>query len=181
MGRPVTTAVAGAVGCPGIVLRVATDPSLDLTLTPLGGRPRTVQELLVTFHLLLVAFDPYEEQSSWLLPTATRLLRGFEQADVRVAVLVTANAADTRLWLGPHAKEFRVFVDPDRAAVKGFGLKELPAAVFLGMDGTIVQSAEGWQPGDWRKVVDKVAHITGWKAPVVPLAKDPAPFAGSPV
>jgi len=169
------------MGRTGIVLRVATDPTQDLTLTPLGGRPRTIMELLVTFHLLLVAFDPYEEQSSWLLPTATRILRGFEQADVRVAVVVTADAADARLWLGPHAKDFRVFVDPDRTVVKGLGLKELPAAVFLGMDGTIVQSAEGWHPGEWRKVVDKVAQITGWNAPVVPLAKDPAPFAGSPV
>lgn len=160
---------------------MATDPPTDLILTPLGGRPRTIHELLVTFHLLLVAFDPYEEQSSWLLPTATRLLRTFDDADVRVAVLVTADAGDARLWLGPHAKEFRVFVDPDRSVVKGFGLKELPAAVFLGMDGTIVQSAEGWQPGDWRKVVDKVAEITRWNAPVVPLPKDPAPFAGSPV
>jgi len=160
---------------------VATDPPQDLTLTPLGGHARTIQELLVTFHMLLVAFDPYEEQSSWLLPTATRLLRAFDQADVRVAVLVTADAANARLWLGPHATEFRAFVDPDRTVVRGFGLKELPAAVFLGMDGTIIQSAEGWQPGDWRKVVEKVAGITGWKAPMVPLPKDPAPFAGSPV
>ncbi len=160
---------------------MATDPPADLTLTPLGGRPRTVRELLCTFHLLLAAFDPYEEQSSWLLPTATRILRTFDQADVRVALLVTAGPADARLWLGPHAAEFRVFVDPDRTVVKGFGLKELPAAVFLGMDGTVIQSAEGWQPGDWRKVTEKVAGITGWSAPVVPAAKDPAPFAGSPV
>lgn len=160
---------------------MATDPSADLTLTPLGGRPKTLRELLVTFHLLLAAFDPYEEQSSWLLPTATRLLRSFDQADVRVAVLVTASPADARLWLGPHAAEFRVFVDPERSVVKGFGLKELPAAIFLGMDGTIIQSAEGWQPGDWRKVTEKVAEITRWSAPIVPTAKDPAPFAGSPV
>lgn len=154
---------------------------MDLTLTPLGGRPRTVNEMLVTFHLLLVAFDPYEEQSSWLLPTATRLLHTFEQADVRVAIVVTADAADARLWLGPHAKDFRVFIDPDRTVVKGFGLKELPAAVFLGMDGTVRESAEGWQPAEWRKVVDSVAQITGWNAPMVPSPKDPAPFVGSPV
>ncbi len=160
---------------------MATDPSADLTLTPLGGRPRTIRELLTTFHLLFVAFDPYEEPSSWLLPTATRLLRTFDQADVRVALVVTASPADARLWLGPHAAEFRVFVDPDRNVVKGFGLKELPAAVFVGMDGTVIQSAEGWQPGDWRKVMDKVADITGWSAPVVPAPKDPAPFSGSPV
>ena len=137
--------------------------------------------MLTPFHLLFVAFDPYEEPSSWLLPTATRLLRTFDDADVRVALLVTASPADARLWLGPHAADFRVFVDPDRTVVKGFGLKELPAAVFGAMDATVIQSAEGWQPGDWRKVMDKVAEITRWSAPVVPAPKDPAPFSGSPV
>lgn len=49
------------------------------------------------------------------------------------------------------------------------------------MDATVIQSAEGWQPGDWRKVMDKVAEITRWNPPVVPGPKDPAPFSGSPV
>lgn len=137
--------------------------------------------MLTTFHLLLAAFDPYEQESSWLLPTATRLLHTFDQADVRVALLVTADAADTRLWLGPHAASFRVFVDPDRTVVNGFGLKELPAAIFLGMDGTVIESAQGWNPVEWRQVTDRVAAITAWSSPVVPAPKDPAPFAGSPV
>ena len=140
-----------------------------------------MRELLTTFHLLFVAFDPYEEPSSWLLPTATRLLRTFDQADARVALVVTAGPADARLWLGPHAAEFRVYVDADRSVVKGFGLKELPAAVFVAMDGTVMESAEGWQPAEWRKVMDRVAEFTRWHAPVVPGPKDPGPFAGSPV
>jgi len=160
---------------------VATDPSSDLALTPLGGRTRTVKELLTTFHLVFVALDPYEQQSSWILPTAVRVLKSFEQADVRVAFLVTADAADARLWLGPHAKEFRVFTDAARTTVKGFGLTQLPALVFLGMDGHILEAAEGWNPEEWRRVTDRVAAITAWSAPTLPVPRDPAPFAGSPV
>ena len=159
---------------------MATDPPLDLELSPLRGKPREVRHLLTTFHLAFAALDPYEEPSSWILPTATRILRVFDQADVRVALLVTCNATDARRWLGPYADEFLVFVDPDRAAVKAMDLKRLPALVHLGMDGTIVGSAEGWNPAEWRKVTDRLAEITAWSAPVVPSPRDPAPFAGTP-
>ena len=150
-------------------------------MTPLGGRPRTLSQLLTMFHLAFVAFDPYEEESSWLLPTAVRILKSFEQADVRVALLVTAGVDDTRLWLGPHANEFRVYVDPDRAAVRDFGLSRLPAIVHVAMDGTVVGSAEGWHPDEWDKVTQRLANVMAWTPPVVPFPGDPAPFAGSPV
>jgi hypothetical protein len=164
----------------GIVPAVATDPSPDLVLTPIGGRPRTISQMLTTFHLAFVAFDPYEAQSSWLLPTAVRILQTFEQADVRVALVVTAPVSDAQLWLGPHAQEFRVFVDPDHTAVRGFGLLRLPAIVHVAMDGTVMGSAEGWHPDEWEKVTRQLAEVTAWTPPVVPLPGDPAPFEGSP-
>ena len=160
---------------------MAVDPPADLQVPTLGGRTRSLQELLTTFHLLFVAFDPYEEPSSWLLETAVRVLDSFDQADVRVAAVVTANASDTRLWLGPHVKRIRTITDPDRTIVKAFGLSQLPAIVFLGMDGVVHASAEGWDPEAWQKVVDRVAEVTAWTAPTLPGPKDPAPFAGSPV
>jgi hypothetical protein len=150
-------------------------------MTPIGGKPRPISSMLTTFHLAFVAFDPYEQESSWLLPTAVRILRSFDDADVRVALLVTAGVSDAQLWLGPHVDEFRVFVDPDRTCVKGFGLTRLPAIVHLAMDGTILSSAEGWEPSEWEKTVNRLAEITGWTAPVVPLPGEPAPFAGSAV
>jgi hypothetical protein len=137
--------------------------------------------MLTTFHLAFVAFDPYEPPSSWLLPTAARILKTFEQADVRVAMLVTAPVDDAQLWLGPYAKEFRVFVDPDRTVVNGFGLLHLPAFVHVAMDGSVMGSAEGWHPDEWEKVTEQLAHVTRWTPPVVPFAGDPAPFDGSPV
>jgi hypothetical protein len=137
--------------------------------------------MLTTFHLAFVAFDPYEAPSSWLLPTAVRMLKTFEQADVRVALLVTADVSDAQLWLGPHAKEFRVFVDPDRSVVRDFGLLHLPAIVHVAMDGSVMGSAEGWHPDEWAKVTDQLAEVTAWSPPVVPFAGDPAPFEGSPV
>ena len=160
---------------------MAVDPPSDLQVPTLGGRTRSLQELLTTFHLLFVAFDPYEEPSSWLLETAMRVLGSFEQADVRVATVVTANPSDTRLWLGPHVRRMRTFTDPDRSIVKAFGLAQLPAIVFVGMDGSVLASAEGWDPEAWQKVVDRVAEVTRWTAPTLPGPKDPAPFAGSAV
>lgn len=159
---------------------MAVDPSPDLVLTPLAGKPRTVRQLLTTFHLLFVALDPFETPSTWILPTAVRVLNVFQEADVRVALLVTGNPAEARRWLGPHATHLLVFTDPDRTVVKSFGLEYLPALVHVGMDGTIEGVAEGWHPKTWEKVTDNLARITAWRGPVLPDPKDPAPFEGTP-
>lgn len=135
---------------------------------------------LTTFHLLFAALDPYTRESAWILPTATRILTNFEQADVRVALVVTADEEDTKRFLGPWAKEILTFVDPERKIVTGFGIERLPALVHVGMDGKIANAGEGWNPAEWRRVVDRVAAVTSWTAPVVPGPRDPAPFEGTP-
>ena len=159
---------------------MASDPPADLTLTPLNGPRRTVAHLLTTFHLCFVALDPFTNESAWLLPTAARILTVFDQADVRVAWLVTGTPEECRMFLGPLAREILTFSDPDRAAVKAFGLQRLPALVHLGMDGQIKGEAEGWHPAEWRSVTEKLARITSWLAPTVPGPNDPGPFGGTP-
>lgn len=155
------------------------DPPGDLLLTPLGRAGRTVSQWLTTFHLLVIALDPYTNESAWILPTANRITKTFEQADVRVALLVAADERDCRRFLGPIADEVLTFADPDRTAIKAFGFEHLPAIVHLAMDGTIVNAAEGWQPMQWRKVCDHLARHMRWTSPVIPDAKDPGPFEGS--
>jgi hypothetical protein len=159
---------------------VAADPPADLVLAPISGDPKTVREWLTTFHLAFVALDPYTYESAWLLETAGRILKTFEQSDARTAFLVTCSAADARAFLGPWATDLLVFADPDRVAVKGFGLERLPAFVHLAMDGTIYNAAESWDPIAWRKVADDLARITAWKAPAIPLPTDPGPYEGTP-
>ncbi len=159
---------------------MASDPSGDLLLTPVGGQGRTVSQWLTTFHLLVIALDPYTNESAWILPTAARIIKTFEQADCRVALLVTADERDCRRFLGPVTDEVLTFADPARAAVKAFGFEHLPAIVHLAMDGTIVNSAEGWQPAQWRQVTDRLAQHMRWSAPTLPAPKDPGPFEGSP-
>jgi hypothetical protein len=159
---------------------VARDPSPDLVLTPIRGRPRTVGQLLTTFHLLFVALDPFTHESAWLLETAARILQVFEQSDCRVAWLVTATDEECRTFLGPWADELMTFADPDRAAVKEFGLERLPALVYVGMNGKVEGVAEGWHPLEWRAVTDRLAKRLSWLAPVTPGPKDPGPFEGSP-
>jgi hypothetical protein len=158
---------------------VATDPPPGLVLTPLNGQGRTVDQWLTTFHLLFVALDPFTDESAWILPTASRILHVFQEADCRVAWLVTGTPAECKLFLGPWSDEFLTFADPDRVAVKGFGLQRLPAIVHVGMDGKTVSSAEGWRPMEWRRVTDEVARITSWGAPKFPGPNDPGAFEGS--
>ena len=159
---------------------MATDPPADLTLDPLGGEPRTVAEWLTTFHLCVVALDPFTNESSWLLETAGRLLAAYSAADVRVAFLVTGTDDEARRFLGPWVDQVLVFADPQRTAVAGLGLQALPALVHLNTSGAVEDSAEGWDPDAWRRVAENLSRILGWSRPLIPAPGDPTPFAGSP-
>ena len=159
---------------------VATNPPPGLSLVPLGAEARPLEEWLTTFHLATVVLDPYTNESSWILPTATRILEGLRGSDARVNFLVTADGPDARAFLGPLSDQFLVFIDPDRLAVKSLGLEQLPAFVFIRVDGTVQAAAEGWSAPSWRAVADAIATATAWRTPDIPVLGDPGPFRGSP-
>jgi hypothetical protein len=159
---------------------VATDPPGDVQLTPLDGEGRPLSAWLTTFHLAAVVLDPYTYESAWLLETAGRILDGFRGADCRVAFVVTAEADESREFLGPWAQRILTFADPDRELVKGLGLNELPAFVQLRHDGQVAGAAEGWDPPEWREVASRLAREMSWTRPLIPAVGDPAPYAGSP-
>lgn len=159
---------------------MATDPSGDLVLTPVGGEGRTVREWLTNFNLALFVVDPYTNESSWVLDAAARVMRVFSGAAARVAWLATADAEGATTFLGPLAQEFLTFTDPDRTAVKGLGLQRLPAFVVVRADGTVAGAAEGWHPTQWRSVAEELARITSWSRPEMPHPKDPMAFEGTP-
>lgn len=160
---------------------MATNPPPDLVLTPINGAGRSVRGWLTTFHLFFVAIDPTSERSAWIVPTAARILGNYDQADCRVAWVVTGTAEEARQFLGRWSSEILTFADPDYAAVKAFGLGSLPAAVHLGMDGSVVNAAEGWDPPQWRTLATELSAIVGWSYPVIPGPRDPGPFAGEPL
>ncbi|MFM9122446.1 MAG: hypothetical protein ACKOQX_06210, partial [Actinomycetota bacterium] len=83
-------------------------------------------------------------------------------------------------FLGPHADEFLVFCDPSRTFVKQLGLAELPAFVFVQMDGTVPVKAEGWNAKAWSSVANHIASVVSWRKPSIPVAGDPVSFKGSP-
>ena len=160
---------------------MATDPPPDLVLSSITGRARTVRQWLTTFHLLFVAVDPNQDRSAWIVPTAARVLTGYEQADCRVAWLVAGDPADARRFLGRWATEILTFSDPDLAVVRAFGLASLPAIVHVGMDGSVVNAVEGWDPTEWRRLTSELSRIVEWSRPTIPLPTDPGPFAGTPL
>jgi len=157
-----------------------TNPSLDITLTPLKGDGRTLREWLTTFHLVSVVLDPYTNESSWILETATRILRQFAEADVRVNFIITCGPDDARAFLGSYADQFLVFCDPDRVAVKALSLTEVPAFVLIRHDGTIPIAAQGWTSAEWKEVAKKIATLTAWSQPTIPAPGDPGSFRGTP-
>lgn len=156
----------------------------DLVLTPFHkgalGTGRPVMEWLTTFHLASVVLDPYTNESSWILRTATRILEDFRGCDVRINLIVTAGADDTAAFLGPLTDRFLVFCDPERTAVKAMALTELPAFVLTRVDGVVGAKSEGWDPDGWEKVADAIAKITKWTSIELPVAGDPVSFHGSP-
>ncbi|MGA9279166.1 hypothetical protein [Ilumatobacter sp.] len=156
----------------------------DLVLTPLhngaAGTSRPIMEWLTTFHLASVVLDPYTNESSWILRTASRVLEEFRGCDVRINMIVTAGPSDAAEFLGPLADRFLVFCDPDRKVVKAMELSELPAFVLTRVDGVVDAKAEGWNPQAWEAVCDAIATITKWSSIELPSAGDPVPFHGSP-
>lgn len=160
---------------------MATNPAPDLALVPVTGHSRTVREWLTTFHLLLVAVDPANVRSRWIVPTAARVLFEYEGADCRVAWLVAGDATDARKLLGRWATDIMTFVDPELTAIKGLGISTLPAIIHVGMDLDIVNAVEGWDPPAWRELTMELSRQMSWSRPHIPTSADPGPFEGAPL
>ncbi len=128
----------------------------------------------------MVALDPYTHESAWILETAGRFLRHYQPADIRTCWLVTADDEGCKQFLGPWADEFLTFADPDRTAVTGLGLSQLPSLVHVRSDG-FTQTAGGWDPLAWREIGADLAKILSWSRPTVPAPGDPVPYNGTPV
>ena len=133
------------------------------------------------FHLLLVAVDPFNERSAWLVETGGRVLSQYEQADCRVAWLVGGTPDEARLFLGPWADRIMTFADPDLKAISALSLDTLPALVLIALDASVVDAVEGWDPPRWRQLCENLSRVLSWSRPVIPGPRDPAPFEGAPV
>ncbi len=157
-----------------------TDPAGDVTLTHISGAEHPLDDWLTTFHLAVAVLDPFEYESAWLLDTAGRILSTFAGADARVGFVITATPAEAKEFVGPWADRLFVLCDPEKAFVRSLELESLPALVHLGIDGTLLGSAEGWDPPAWSEVADNLAKIMSWKAPDIPATGDPRPYAGAP-
>jgi hypothetical protein len=161
------------------LLDVATTPSPTVNLQPLNGEGRPLSEWVTTFHLVLVVLDPYTHESSWIIDTAGRILTEFAEADCRVGWIVTGDDEAAANFLGPWSRELVTFVDPDRSVVSELGLETLPAIVHLDHGLSVVNSAEGWVPREWRAVAAGLADSMSWSQPAIPAEGDPTPYAGT--
>ena len=125
--------------------------------------------------------DPYTNESSWILKSAVRILEGLPWVRRRGSISSSpSDDDDARRFLGPLCEEFLVFCDPDRIGRQGDGSRTAAGVRVRPVDGELVAKAEGWNPTAWREVAELVAEATNWIAPLIPIAGDPSPFAGSP-
>lgn len=160
---------------------VATTPPSDIKLRDLKGNEYTLAEWVLLFNLAVTVIDPYTHESSWILRTAARIMRHYDQSDIRVAFLATCDEDGARQFLGPFADEFLVFVDPDRAFVEACELERLPAFCHFRQDAELHGSAEGWDPEEWNKVVLGIEQDMAWRSlPQLPQPGDPRSYHGSP-
>ena len=160
---------------------VATNPDLNIQIHPVSGDPRPLKEFLTNFPLAVVVLDPYTHESSWILNTARRVLSNFRGADVRVAYLVTGTDSEgAQKFLGPLAEEIFALADPERTLVRSLELSNVPAFVVLKQDGSVLDSAENWDPESWRRVAQELSDLSSWSRPELPGEGDPAPYAGTP-
>lgn len=160
---------------------MSTDVAADLELASLTGSARPISEWTTTFHLALVALDPFTLESSWVLQTARRILSRYKEADVRCAFLVAGTPDECRQFMGPLVDEYLIFADPDRTAVKGLGCETLPAFLHVNQHHQVEAIAEGWDPDAWRAVAENLSDRMDWTVPVIPDEGDPSPFAGTAV
>jgi hypothetical protein len=159
---------------------VATAPPPDTALDPINGDPLTAEDWVTTFHLVMVAVDPFTYESAWLIDTAGRILSNFVGADCRVSWLVAGDDDQAREFLGPWSEKLLTFADPDREMIGALGLETLPAIVHLDHSLDVVAAAEGWDPTAWREVVANLTEMMSWNQPTIPEASDPMPYAGTP-
>lgn len=159
---------------------VSTEAPADLELTPLNGPSYPLRAWVTTFHLVTAVLDPFTSESAWLLPTVARIFRTYEEADCRVAITVTCTPEDAVQFLGPYAKEFLTFADPDRELAKAVDLEQLPALVHIRQDLSVANVAQGWDPQGWRELTDNLSKAMSWTRPVIPGVNDPGPYPGTP-
>jgi hypothetical protein len=158
----------------------ATEVPAGLQLTAIDGQQRPIDEWLITFQILGVVLDPFTYESAWLLETAGRILDVYRGASVRTAFIVTSTAEEARQFLGPWLERVIVYVDADRAFVRGCELEELPALVHVRQDRSLAGVAQGWDPAAWRAVTNEVSKERSWTKPAMGVRSDPVPFRGSP-
>jgi hypothetical protein len=174
--RRVEPEAGGALDLPP----VSTQISLDVKLKAIDREPLTLGDWLTTFQMAAVVLDPYTHESAWVLDSARRILGHFSGADCRVCFIVEGTEDEARQFLGPITDEFLTLSDEERAIAKGAELTELPAFLHIAHEGTVVGSAEGWNPPAWRAVAVGLGRRMSWSHPPIPAAGDPVAYPCSP-
>ena len=150
------------------------NPDPSLVLTTMTNKSRPLDDWVTVFHLVLVCLPGRPEAAPYAAP-GRELLRVFRGADCHAGFLVHGSARQAQRVLGPSIDEQLVFLDEEGEFVKSAGLARLPAYVELGLDCSIVNAVEGWDPHEWTVAAKELARVMSWSYPVF---SSPSRFEG---
>ncbi len=156
---------------------MAKDPDPSLELTTNRGVTRTIDEWTTSFHLALVMLPGRPEAAAYVR-IGKRIAETLGGSDCRPAFLVIGNERAAQRVLGDTMNQYLCFLDPEGTAVKGLGVERVPALVHVRLNATVAGSAEGWNPPEWKEVVERLAKEMAWTKPLIPAAGDPPAFSG---
>ena len=139
------------------------DVAAPFTLFDLSGKSIALADVLTLYPVLVVFFRSDCALCQWALPQLARYEWTFKGGDLEVWFVTPDHqevALDTVDAL--RIRDIHVLLDPGSDVVDAFGVEQLPAAVFVGPDGNVIDSAEGWDPGGFTRIGKALKKQLGW-------------------
>ena len=144
----------------------AGEPAPEFELDDLEGKTIVLKDVLTLYPVLVVFFRSDCGLCQWALPQLARYEWTFKGGDVEVYYVTPDTPAIALDTLRAHRLlDLHALVDPGSEVAKAYGVEQLPAAVFIGPDGNVVVTAEGWDTDGYvavgRALKEQMAWIRG--------------------
>lgn len=156
----------------------------DFTLKSVEGKEVSLGKITPMFPALLVFFSSRGDACELMMPLLREFGVAYNGADLEILAISQDSRAEAAGYLKSIGWSGRILVDPAPYDVsRAYGIRELPAAVLVDCDNTIVASAEGVTESGFNALSRAIADLAKWSyAPVVPgetPAVEPQPSRAS--
>ncbi|MFN8547926.1 MAG: TlpA disulfide reductase family protein [Candidatus Eisenbacteria bacterium] len=160
-----TTAIAFAL-CLSIASARAGEEALstapDFTGKDLDGKTYQLKELLAKGPVLLNFWATWCKPCMLELPEVQKLWDKYKDQGFNF-VTVTYDDAKSVAQVKPKAKSmgfrFPVLLDPEHKIASPYSVRNCPTSFLIGQDGKIISVAQGYRPGDEKKLEEEILKL----------------------